>query len=811
MKGPVQLVSSKSLAFPKACVYLMFLLSVICFLPLFVILSGKAHNTRVEKFTYDSYFDDELDLKRDQELRKTSIPLQMVDYQPHAYTYVIALQKPNARNLTQSPRLALDIEATTELKDITSGSVNFFTSQDPTPSVTYTFSGVESRDNNTLLIFTKTATQSRNNDKTTRAVVELTATSQVEPRLRVKVLKGISDDGWLYILSETDHKYAEVEGWREIPPRKRFPPSRAGMIAYAWGFEEGLFGVVYALCGLAVACWVAGCCMLAKANLAPSPISKPWFLAAGVGLLCFGVGGMTAVLTPPWHGPDEPDHFLTFAQLNDDPSLAADSLRLAQVGHFERIVRRKNEQLTSIDIGNPSKAPWPHYIAAIPGNRSPIGEVVWRGVHRLFKPETAAAGVGILRLLNVSFVSVCLAVGAFLAVSRDTDCEWFPWIAIPIVSAPTVSFYCAMVSNYPLLVGGLSLQCVAIAMLLRSDDAEPRAAYARTVGLCGGAGCGIGICAAANGIVAIPMWSLAIIGFTAARLRENSNPLSLQGHPWLIVSWFSAGLVAICLATAALQQNGHFLPDPIAIPLVAALSGEESQTIVQWVFVALVCLLLFGSVLMGILVGILVTRLSSWRLSRPLAALMLVVVVMSLLVWRGQGIGSLREVGIEPPRAALYVVQVCGAYFDGLLPGEPDGNIVFSFWSSLGWLDFSLPVWVMDLLRYTIGLGILSLLLGSLTKASFPRFFIFYLFCLTGVTMALAATAGLYHHALTNVTSRYLLVAYLFTAALSAEGLRCLTRQLFGVASSVWPAAIYLVVIGVVQSTAWITIVQRYF
>lgn len=52
---------------------------------------------------------------------------------------------------------------------------------------------------------------------------------------------------------------------------------------------------------------------------------------------------------------------------------------------------------------------------------------------------------------------------------------------------------------------------------------------------------------------------------------------------------------------------------------------------------------------------------------------------------------------------AAYIRMVVHSFVDGLLPGIPDTLVVDSFWRRLGWQDILLPVFLMDLLRYTLG------------------------------------------------------------------------------------------------------------
>ena len=589
--------------------------------------------------------------------------------------------------------------------------------------------------------------------------------------------------------------------------------TRAQLLAHTWGFGVAGSKLVYGICGCATLAWLAAVVVLAWPEILAAGAFRPVVTAVAAGLMCVSTYAVFSVITPPFHGPDEPSHFLGFAAIDNSKQLASSALALANAGHFERIKRRPDEKFTSVDVKAPQRDPWAYYIEPTYVARSPLGAVIWQGVCHVTSPLRAGMSMLFLRISNIVFVSIALAI-ALYACGRLLPREAiFPWLTAPALMVPSLAFYTVVVSNYPYLIGGYLIQAVALGVLFSTLGTKEDARRTRvTAGLLIGAGLGVTICSSDNSMAVFPFWAMIIPAYFFAAGLSGNMPGKGTAPLNELITPLSAAVLSICLLVAAVFPQGLFLPMQFLgalarTPLIHA--GPFWSGIL--LLVACAACLWLVSLAMLTLGRRLQDAAWPWYL-RILCVVATLLILALLLATAPAAIPGLSGPAGPRPPLADYIFRVVHAFADGFVPGKPDKEVTVCFWSMLGWLDCKLPSFLMHALRIMTGAGVLLLLFGSFRRDRFPAQAVFAVAGAVAVLACVAAIAVLYHAAGYNVNSRYILVAYIFSVALAAEGYRracqCLVRAPIG------RAAIYsgfcVLVIGV-QSVAWVAVINRYF
>ncbi|MEO8204270.1 MAG: hypothetical protein ABI630_10420, partial [Betaproteobacteria bacterium] len=459
--------------------------------------------------------------------------------------------------------------------------------------------------------------------------------------------------------------------------------SRAELLAFMWGPEFS--GPIVTATSLALlALCIAGAAALLKPR---GPVGT----GLGAFVLCAGLAGNWALLTPPLQAPDEADQFLGFFE-RPFPSTVArpDVLAWANRMHFERIKFRRNQGLNGAYVDTPLTGGWAAHIAPVEMHtRAPLTFLAWQGLARAFSGTGLSAGVWLLLLRSVNALALAaalsLACGALAAMARTPpggERRQDPIaFLVPLLLIPTFFFFAVHVSNYGFFMAGMAVFCAGIFAGL--EDADRGAVHEGAVGLLVGGGMAIAMLSTRS---ALPMAS--ILGFlVVARILFGTRSLGRT-----VVFWLGIGvsmLAILQLADAAYREKlDEGLREVLASRNLPGASFSSMR-------IALVGLAI---TLPGLeaLIGFVRQRLSArFLLADGARAFYGVAIGLSACVLVAANIspGALADNEIRHPLLGLtYVRPVTLRFVDQLFPlSIPDFFLASSFWGGFGWLDRLLP------------------------------------------------------------------------------------------------------------------------
>jgi hypothetical protein len=603
--------------------------------------------------------------------------------------------------------------------------------------------------------------------------------------------------------------FASLYGWSAVEPTAA-ACSRAGLLGAMWGWDPAGRGraAIFAIC-CAMLVSVAGAALIAGFPNRCGPLP----LVAGSCLLYAGLALAYAVIIPPFHAPDEADHFLTFAYAQRErvPTLEADGLAFANAGHFERIKFRTEEKFAASDLGHPMTGGWASHVIRNDIWRSPVGLVVWSLVGSVIRPERVGSAVLALRLANILFVAACLAVSLTVAVWALHPSAPSAVLAAPVLLAPSVLFFGTAVSNYPFLIGGCLFQIVAFWLLWAAGSIEGRALRRlhSAVGLLAGAGIVIAIGSSDNGVFGTAFWVVLLPAYWFLRgVRSESFAECLGGWARFFVGFVSA-LVAGWAVIWQATGNPHIIPEFLTWHVNRILGGSPLRGLDSQIFVAagfLVPLTLAS--LAGSAAGFCLRNWPHLRRARTAVIAMSALSLLFVLFAPGEQIPPVANSG----GAAHYIVRVVSSFFEGLGPGGTDWLVVRSFWGEFGWLDAPLPDIVVDVLRLGTGAGLVLLFFTSLKNRTAFGGIGFFFGTITALAVCAAVIGAGYYMVRFGVHGRYLIGLYLFAMAAAAEGYRRTDAFLPGDFSGRVPAGALICIVGIgLHCSAWCAVLGRYF
>ncbi|WP_460030967.1 glycosyltransferase family protein [Megalodesulfovibrio paquesii] len=553
-------------------------------------------------------------------------------------------------------------------------------------------------------------------------------------------------------LLRTDEGLAALGLWySQSPEYSAGPVSRLQLLAAMWGAREtgaGQGGVPgWALLGLLGAAAIVACCGMG--------VRRRW-PGLCCGLCALGLAVAYAVIVPPFHAPDEPDHFLSWARQSGHTNLVADAEQLARTGHFQRIKSSHYERFGSQDLQRPYPVPWETLDAAgieqvtdsRMESRSTLTTAFWGALQPLFSGTSAARALLQLRLANAVCFGLAVWLGAAL-LFRNAGGRVRPWF---VYLVPTLPFFAMHVSNYAQFTSiGVVLACAGLVALLQ-EHATPGQAFRL----------GLWIGAAASLLVLSASTGLAVGAFLIA-LSVASAPS--RWDSFLAIRRFWLGLTLgglLLLAGTGTEQLG------LIFRVLGTLMAVEASC-AWWVVpagIAAICA-----------TGAAVESLAARLCARPgngtghclakvgrLAAAALAIALAVLLLYSG-----FQHYAAHPqrsPQADLgrFVWCIVCEVPTLLTFRTPEVLLSQTFWGGFGWHEAMLPEWLVQFLAGCAGVGLVCL--AWLAARQRQGLMGWRVCCwLAGccgfllTTGAAAAMAGA-ERGLPNIHGRYLLAVY---------------------------------------------------
>ena len=474
-----------------------------------------------------------------------------------------------------------------------------------------------------------------------------------------------------------------------------------------------------------------------------------WMRTAGAATLFLGLTWLYAVVTPPFHAPDEPTHFLGLLHSIGRDAEIAEVKEWANRGHFLDLQFRPDEKFRVEWRSYYSRENLDAFFSPIDmETRAPLTAWLWRGL----RPILGGCSIQWCLLLMRFFNGLLVAGGYLLALvavgkcSRDSIYEGSPCPPSAcgpavLLYVPVVPFFAMHVSNYPLLISaGILAGFIALSLLFLEK---------RPPWLGGLLGCAV-FMLMFSGRGGYPFSAavllLVILGEVLPRSRDNSltewvSPALFWGAFALGwgVSWGFLGRLDLSVVPLSIPKIGNHLAGNrwllISVP-VACCAAEYLFSFMRHLqlssrsvrIIAIPGLLLFSCGILG----------PMWGTSHYLENI--------------EGVSLL-------PTSAAYVVRVLTAFWGSQGFGTPDDFLVRYFWTGFGWLDTLFPGGVVRALALPVFFGNLMLWLRAYRTASLPltaRLWAWFITCAAYLSALAYGARGVP----VNLHGRYLVLFY---------------------------------------------------
>jgi hypothetical protein len=647
-------------------------------------------------------------------------------------------------------------------------------------------------------------------------IVTIRIHSQGSPSLALKgqfaVNKPPSTILWLRQASDQGVSgFASPLGWRD-PEQYSERFSKAQLLAHMWGFSIHGDRYIYSLLILAAVVWLGGIFALTSGTFTDGVYANGITLAIGTVCLFASTGLVYLTISPPFQGPDEADHFLTYTRLNNLPALADNALAIANGGHFERIKFKTDEKFSAADVNAPMVESWARHIDPNNPNRSPLAKWVWVRTTKLVDPIHAGTALLCLRVLNILFVSACIGFSIAVAAWCLKGNGQPIFMIAPILLTPSICYFSTVFSNYPFLIGGYIFQAVALGLIWQSDGRERyETRFRLSSGFLAGSGVMIAVISSDNGIFSIAFWGILIpliflispCRADVAAQRDNTGLLAFHAA-------FAAPLV-FAFAVSIFQGPDHLiLPDILvwSFDNKLPLFFRGSLSLQTWVFVVFPVVCFAFSMLLH-RVGLSIRNTPLIRYAKAAAAGILIFGCLMILLRSVIPIGENAEPYITNSLSGA-VFAFLRNFLEGFGPGPTNELVVNSFWGSLGWLDTPLPAFLVETLRFFTATGVYGLVTMTVLKKCPQRLGLLTSVFFGLLLYAVFLSAGYWTFDFAP-NSRYLIGLYLLTMVVAYEGIRLLVlsliqRQYLNVTLN----SALCVVCMITQCAAWLSVVNRY-
>ena len=782
---------------------------------LFLSLHHEGLKTRTESLYYLPY---QLVQAEQAKLDEARVPikLQSLEVETGIYVHSLEIQSSVGESLARMSELRLELSAPSAW-ELVSAQLSFQGDNGHERSPSFFIEEHTKHGTNSSIILKAIPGTQKINPGSARGllIIKSTGTPELSVWVQKSNGKSVSPILWTKVLNQDgDTAFASLSGWFRYSEEGVPDYSKAQLLAHTWGMGVAGNRVIYALVGIAFVFWISGIGLLILPNVMPKLIPRFFAGAVGCGLMFCAICLIFSFIFPPFHGPDETNHFLTYTKITGKECLEKGGLELANKGCFQRIHRREDQKFVSRDVLETKNEEWPHYGSHhYPLDRSPLERVCWKTLAKIMPHKNAVSVMLLLRVINGFFVAASLLLALAVAGSIFPMRHLAPWLSAPAILIPCISHYSTVVSNYPFLIGGYVIQMVVLGILWASlDSSQISNQNLAKIGILLGLGLGIALCSADNAMVTLPFWGIILPAWLMARRLADGSKENSRKDAVVLLGSMIGTLTLFCIALAPFCINHSFLPGMTSSKLAPILSVNGSQFLAG---VGLV--LIYSTALIAFTTILCVVGPKIWKISRRIpwraaGFVVLALTAIALLIWKAPPVPEIDLSRGGNTTAIKYAATVVGAFADGLFPGQADGMICGSFWRKLGWLETDLPAGLMEFLRVSTGLGIILLMWASFHKSSVIGRGFFAMANIVALVVCLMAIGMLYYTVLYNVNSRYILIAYLIAALLASEGYR---RVLCGFISSKpcnnnTASCIFILAIGI-QSWSWITVLNRYF
>jgi hypothetical protein len=793
-----------------------FLATLMGFGWLLLSLHHEGLKTRPERLYYLPY---QLVQAEQAKLDEARVPLKLQtrEIEPGVYEHTLEIQSSVGESLARMSELGLELSAPSEWMLI-SAEVNFQGKEGTQKTSNFATLEEKKQGTNSSILLNAMPKAQLANPGMERGLLTIKSTGAAELSVWVQKSNGkpLSPILWTSVANtERGKVYASLSGWFRYSEEGVPIYSKAQLLAYTWGMGVSGNRVIYGFVGIAFLLWISGMGLLLVPDLIANVIPRFLTEAIGCSLIMVAICVIFSFLFPPFHGPDETNHFLTYTKIAGKESLEKSALELANKGCFQRIHRRADNKFVSRDALETRNEVWPHYGKnPYPLDRSPLARVCWKKLGMIIEHVNAASVILHLRVSNGLFVSFCLLLALAVAGSIFPMRHLAPWFSSPVLLIPCIAHYSTVVSNYPFLIGGYVIQMVVLGILWATLDSSQisNRNLAKIGGLLG-LGLSIALCSADNAMVTLPFWGIVIPVWLMSQKTDSSN----KGSCWIRAGFFLASMGVSVMFASTLTGSavrGHaFLPGRVLEQIVkvfGGLGGSFAQGICFLSMYLVGIALVLGALCMMAKIIRKITPATTIQKTAIIALGFLVIVVIIAKPPNVPEIDLSRGGGTT---GFKYAASVTAAFYSSLLPGVPDDMVATTFWRRLGWQETELPSSLMAILRIGVGIGICLIALLSYRKKDSGKAATFFVGSIAALTACVFAIGMLYYIVLFNVNSRYIIAAYMMAAILAMEGYRGLITKMIGESQScdVMGTVFLCYVALAVHFWSSVAIINRYF
>ncbi len=532
---------------------------------------------------------------------------------------------------------------------------------------------------------------------------------------------------------------------------------RVHLLNYMWGFSPYPYwiGGVLAVAGLLFS---AGALLVFR-SVACRRVAT--IAGLGAGCVALSLGILYAVLVPPFQAPDEPDHFLAFADMAARPELSLRAAELARIGHLERIKFYLDERFRPVDVGRPYPEAWNADIFPMPiSGRSRTTQALWWCVSKVTRGFDAAATLLSLRLASAGVFALAVGAGVGILAAHGAGAGAFV-VSLGFLLVPTLPFFGVHVSEFAALTSTYIVFACVLAALFLDGPSTHRL------------GLPLGIVTAlmiAGGRSAAPMLALvatALVGRTVLGTHGTLVPRDTVRRAAIFWVGTAIGTSLLILATGEAYSRGLWPGDTGRLPAWFRSAAERVRDR-SW---ALALLLPAGIIVE--LAAWKVRMLTRDRLKRPRT-----LAVRSAAYVVGAAIAGTAAVSVgldmpaiayfspgSPPPLQDYLQATLSSL--GTLGRLRHHDLLLStfFWIGFGWLDTLLPIGIVtSLVALATGMGVWLLVLVG--RAGDERRGTWLALLAGGWTATVTLDTIASYFLRRNLHGRYLVGAYLSSLAI---------------------------------------------
>lgn len=441
------------------------------------------------------------------------------------------------------------------------------------------------------------------------------------------------------------------------------------------------------------------------------------------GATCFflGLTWMYAVISPPFHAPDEPTHYLGVLNSLGRISDAAEVKDWASKGHFLDIQFRPNEKFRADWCSTYSQEDLKDFFVPIDmETRAPLTAWLWRGLKPILGECSIQWCLLAMRLINGLLVALFYTLALVVlwrCAPRDKEREETTISASAFGSAvllyvPALPFFAMHVSNYPMLISaGILAASIALTILFLER---------RPLWLGGLLGISVFLLMFSGRggypFSAIVLF-LTIMGAALPRSQYSSMTFYReQGRVFAALFWtvFALGWVVSWLLLGRLDLT----------PVLSLVSNSIPE---MWRPLAMNKWPLITVPVLCFAVEYLLSFLKHLQLSRQRVRLISIpgVLLFSLgilgPIWGNSH--YLRNIEGVPLLESIpnYIIRVLIAFWGSQGLGSPDYFLIRYYWTGFGWLDTLFPAGVVMLLGFPVFCGNLIIWWRTYNTASLQR------------------------------------------------------------------------------------------